>query len=175
MAKSSEILSQRQTIRSIRTVTKAMETVATTRFKKSQGWAVSAKPYTSGLAGLADDIIAPSNLRDPRHPLLRAHRDLRRNIILVLTSNRGLCGDYNSNVLSVALRRQGRLVQAGYDVPLHVVGKTGVDRLDPGDRTRRTIHGVRGSGELPRSEPAGDRLLAGPAIPQRCLFSAGKP
>ena len=129
MAKSREILSQRQAIRNIRTATKAMETVATTRLKKSQRWAADAKPYTAGVAGLADDIIAPSDLSASRHPLLRAHGDLKRNVILVLTSNRGLCGEYNSNVLRVALRRLGQLLQAGYSVPLHVVGKRGVDHL----------------------------------------------
>lgn len=128
MAKARKILKRRNAVRSIRTVTKTMEMVSTARFRKSHTYAAASRPYTDRLMRLVGDLVARERQK-VQHPLLEAPSEIKREVLLVLTSNRGLCSSYNAGVLRVALERFGQTTQAGYDTRIHVVGKKGVSFL----------------------------------------------
>ena len=125
MVKVREIHKRLGTVKNIHTITSAMEMVASSRFRNTHDIAVSARPYTDQLTDLVDDIGAAGAFENMDHPLLTNIEDVKRDVLLVLTSNRGLCGAYNTSVLRVAMERYDQIVQAGYQVHLHVVGKRG--------------------------------------------------
>ncbi|HUT02038.1 MAG TPA: ATP synthase F1 subunit gamma [Phycisphaerae bacterium] len=130
MAKPRTILKRVRTIGNIRTVTKAMQAVASARFKAAHDRIVSFAPFATELVGVVGDVIARSDPEAPAHPLLRAAEGVRHEVLLLLTSTRGLCGAYNANVLDLGIQRLGQLRGAGYEVELHVVGRRGVQYLE---------------------------------------------
>ena len=125
MAKARKILKRAKSIKSIRTVTKTMEMVATARFRKSHQRVVATKPFVDRLADVVSGMCG-GGLDDISHPLLRAKSEVKRTAMLVITSNRGLAGAFNSSVLRTAVERVKQLHEAGEDVELHVVGKRGL-------------------------------------------------
>ena len=128
MAKARKILKRRNAVRSIRTVTKPMEMVSTARFRRSHTRAAASRPYTDRLTRLVADVLSRSE-GEVDHPLLKPAGESKREVLFVLTSNRGLCAGYNQSVLRVTLERLGQTIEAGYDVRLHVSGKKGVSYL----------------------------------------------
>src|ERR1700729_3953420 len=100
MAKTRALVKRRKAIRNIRKITRTMELIATARFKKAMDRAVEADAYTRKIAELAADLSASAT--NITHPLLQAHPQVKNHLVLVLTSNRGLCGGYNSSILREA-------------------------------------------------------------------------
>ncbi|QOV90518.1 ATP synthase F1 subunit gamma [Humisphaera borealis] len=127
MAKARAILKRRKSLRNIRKITKTMQMIATAKFQKSLKRAVGTKPYTQKVRELVRELAA--SVGNVEHPLLRrpdATTQTNRIGVLVLTSNRGLAGAYNGNVLRTAnifLREQQA---AGKTIDLYVAGKKGV-------------------------------------------------
>src|ERR1700704_3816936 len=100
MAKTRALVNRRKAIRNIRKITRTMELIATARFKKAMDRAVEADAYTRKIAELAADLSAgASNIT---HPLLEKRATLKNSVLLVLCSNRGLCGGYNASILREA-------------------------------------------------------------------------
>jgi F-type H+-transporting ATPase subunit gamma len=101
-----------------------MEMVATSKLKKLSDLVQQTRPYSQGLA----DVIG--RLADPelqeRYPLLRRPESVRRAAVVLLTSNRGLAGAFNVNLIREARDLVDRLEDEGVDVDLHVVGKKGI-------------------------------------------------
>ena len=128
MAKARKILDRLSAVRSVRTVTAAMEAIASSRFKKAHNRAVAIRPYTGRLIAMVRDVIERAH-KHLSHPFLDVSRSVERDVLLVLTSNRGLCGGYNSSVTKMAVERKQQLADAGHEVLLHVVGKKGIQLL----------------------------------------------
>lgn len=129
MAKARKILRRVRAVGNIRTVTKTMEMVASTRFKRAHVRAVAARPYTDRLSDLVGDLVERCGQDKLDHPLLTEVEHLRRDVLLVITSNTGMCGGYNASVLSVASARYEQLTEAGYEVRLWVAGRRGLGSL----------------------------------------------
>src|SRR5712672_2759751 len=100
MAKARSIVIRRKAVQNIRKITRTMELIATARFKKALDRATEADAYTRKIAELAADLSANAG-GDVSHPLL-ATRDVKKVLVLVVTSNRGLCGGYNGGILREA-------------------------------------------------------------------------
>ena len=118
---------RRKSIRNIRKITRTMELIATARFKKAMDRATAAAAYTEQITHLVSDLVRSG--AEVRHPLLEARSKTDGATILMLTSNRGLCGGYNSNIVRLA---QPRIQQLSEDVPtvhLEVSGKRGIAAL----------------------------------------------
>ena len=125
MAKARAIVKRLKAVKNIRKITRTMELIATARFKKALDRATEAAAYTRKLSELVADL-SHSNLTFT-HPLLQAHPTEKNTILLVLTSNRGLCGGYNSGVLKAAQRRIQSAAEAHQNVELEVSGKRGIN------------------------------------------------
>src|SRR5262245_38062625 len=110
MAKTRAIVKRRRAIRNIRRITRTMELIATSRFQRALKRAVEAEAYTRKIAELAADLSATA--ADVKHPLLEPQPEVKNAILLVLCSNRGLCGDYNASIIRAA-SAQIRAYQAG--------------------------------------------------------------
>jgi len=116
------LVKRRKAVRNIRKITKTMELIATARFKKALDRATEAEAYTRKIAELAADLS--QNAGEVSHPLL-AQRPVKKSLLLVVTSNRGLCGGYNGGVIREANRRVKELNAAGQPFDLEVSGKRG--------------------------------------------------
>src|SRR4029077_14732942 len=101
-------------------ITRTMELIATARFKKALDRAVQAEAYTRKIAELAADLSAHAT--NITHPLLKEHDQVKNTLLLVLTSNRGLCGGYNASLLREATRRVREIRGDGVTLHLELSG-----------------------------------------------------
>ena len=126
MAKARAIVKRRKAVRNIKKITKTMQMIATAKFQKSLKRAVGTKPYTLKLRELVRELAVSVGEID--HPLLREvtpENATNRIALVVLTSNRGLAGAYNSSVLRAANHFITEQLAAGKTVALYVAGKKG--------------------------------------------------
>lgn len=124
MAGSVRVLRRRiRTTRSMKKITKAMELVATSRIAKAQARVAASLPYSSAITVVLTALASNANIN---HPLLQARPVVRRAGVLVITSDRGLCGGYNANAIKTAEQLISRLRDEGKQVFLYLVGRKGV-------------------------------------------------
>lgn len=124
MAKARAIVKRLKAVKNIRKITRTMELIATARFKKAMDQATEAAAYTKKISELVADL-SQSNLSFS-HPLLEAHDEENKSILLVLNSNRGLCGGYNTGVLKLAVARVRAAKAEGRSLQVEVSGKRGI-------------------------------------------------
>jgi F-type H+-transporting ATPase subunit gamma len=105
---------------SIKKITKAQELIATSRIAKAQARVEAARPYSVEITDMLTNLAAESALD---HPLLVARENPKRAAVLVVASDRGLCGAYNANVLRRAEELIALLRQEGKQPVLYVVGR----------------------------------------------------
>src|SRR6185295_18082333 len=103
MAKARAIIKRLKAVRNVRKITHTMELIATARFKKAMDRATQAAAYTRKISELVADVSASAT--GISHPLLAKHDETAGAVLLVITSNRGLCGGYNGNVIRQAASR----------------------------------------------------------------------
>ncbi|APW60072.1 ATP synthase F1 subunit gamma [Paludisphaera borealis] len=124
MAKARAIIKRRKAVDNIRKITRTMELIATARFRKAMDRATEAEAYTKKIAELVSDLGETS--QNVAHPLFAKREPVKRSLLLVLTSNRGLAGGYNGNVLRAAFRTYQDLQADGVVPDVEVSGKRGV-------------------------------------------------
>lgn len=122
MASMREIKRRKGSIQSTAKITRAMKLVSTVKFQKSKGRAESSKPYFDKMYATVSSILAKSG--NILHPYLTGSADGKKAVI-VISSNRGLAGGYNSNVVKI-VQDEG---PAKEDVLLYAVGRKGKDTL----------------------------------------------
>lgn len=123
MAKTREIKRRLTSIDKTRQITRTMEMVATSKLKKLSDLVHAARPYSERLGEVIGRLTDPE-LR-ARYPLLRRPEQVDRAAVILLTSNRGLAGAFNVNLIREARDLVERLEAEGTNVDLHVVGKKG--------------------------------------------------
>ena len=124
MAKGRELKGRIKSVENTRKITRTMEMVATSKMKRAQDRVVAARPYANALADVISSLYS-SDLAE-RFPLLRQPAQPRRVALVVLTSNRGLAGGFNANLIKAARAQIADLERAGVEVDVHVIGKKGL-------------------------------------------------
>lgn len=125
MAKPRELRRRIKSVENTRQITKTMEMVATSKLKRAQDRVVSARPYSLALADLIADLHNPELVE--RFPLLRRPEGgIRRAVVVGITSNRGLCGAFNNNLIKETRSRVATLESDGAEVELQMIGRKGV-------------------------------------------------
>jgi F-type H+-transporting ATPase subunit gamma len=124
MAKLRDLVKRRKAIRNIRKITRTMELIATTRFQKALRRATQADAYTRKITELAADLSASAS--DVKHPLLERRESVKDGLMLILCSNRGLCGGYNAGILREANRRLQEAQAEGVTPHLELSGKRAI-------------------------------------------------
>ena len=117
----------RRRIRSVqqtKKITRAMELIATSRIAKAQARVNAAKPYADEITKVLSELASTARLDNP---LLVERDNPRRAAVLVVTSDRGLCGGYNSNVIKRAEELAALLRSEGKQPVLYVIGRKGVN------------------------------------------------
>jgi F-type H+-transporting ATPase subunit gamma len=107
----------------MRKITKAQELIATSRISKAQQKVEAARPYAEEITSV---LGALSEAAAIAHPLLTERENVRKAGVLVVTSDRGLAGGYNANVLRRAEELMALLREQGKEVTLYVVGRKGL-------------------------------------------------
>ncbi len=124
MAKTRVLVKRRKAIRNIRKITRTMELIATARFKKAFDRAVAADAYTRKITELAADLSA--NATNVTHPLLEKRDVIKNSLLLVICSNRGLCGGYNASILREANGAIRAIKAQGSNLRLELSGKRAI-------------------------------------------------
>jgi F-type H+-transporting ATPase subunit gamma len=140
MAKAREIKRRIRSIDNTRQITKTMEMVAASKLKRAQDRVVAARPFDEFMRQVIMHVRegAADELAD--FPLLRSSAITNRVGVLVVTSNRGLAGAFNANLVRAARAHMKALREDGKDIELHVIGKKGASMLRYlGDTPERTI------------------------------------
>lgn len=127
MSNAREIVKRRKAVRNIHKITKVMQMVATARFQRALKRAKGTRPYLEKLHDMVQSTFlgAHGSVELSRHPLLVSRMPCRRVGILVVTSNRGLAGGYNGQILRLAMQSIRQIEQAGGAVDIHVAGRKG--------------------------------------------------
>jgi F-type H+-transporting ATPase subunit gamma len=124
MAKTRALVKRRQAVQNIRKITRTMELIATTRFKKAMDRASEAEAYTRKIAELAADLSASAG--ELKHPLLEKRESIKNSVLLVLCSNRGLCGGYNAAILRHANERVRQWRRENIGLRLELSGRRAI-------------------------------------------------
>ncbi len=129
MAKARIIIKRRKAVRNIKKITKVMQMIATSRYQKAFKRAIGTKPYVRKIGELVASAVQAVRAggKALEHPLLKEPKEGgKKTAILVLSSNRGLCGGYNGNILRLANATFKELEAAGDTPELQVSGKKGI-------------------------------------------------
>jgi F-type H+-transporting ATPase subunit gamma len=130
MPKSRVIIKRRKAVRNIKKITKVMQMIATSRYQKAYKRAIGTKPYVRKIGELVASAVEAVRAagKSIEHTLLREPDKAlaRKTAVLVLTSNRGLCGGYNANILRLANGTLKELHAEGDTAELHASGKKGI-------------------------------------------------
>ncbi|MBL8543505.1 MAG: F0F1 ATP synthase subunit gamma [Hyphomonadaceae bacterium] len=120
-------------VKSTQKITKAMQMVAAAKLKRAQGQAEAARPYAGRMARVIANLAAAVK-GDDAPALLRGTGKDQVQLVVVMTSERGLCGGFNTQIVRAARERINELLAAGKTVKILAVGKKGRDQL-------RRLHG----------------------------------
>ncbi|MFJ8632711.1 F0F1 ATP synthase subunit gamma [Streptomyces sp. NPDC093568] len=104
-------------------ITKAMEMIAASRVVKAQRKVAASTPYATELTRAVTAVGTGSNTK---HPLTTQAETVTRSAVLLLTSDRGLAGAFNSNAIKAAEQLTERLEREGKEVDIYIVGRRGV-------------------------------------------------
>lgn len=121
-----EVKNRIRSVKNIAQITRALEAVSASRVRRAQARALASRAYSEKAWEILVNIQAASKGGTPLHPLLTSRSEVNRVMVVVITSDRGLAGAYNTNVLRVAQRFATRL---GKPVEYIAVGRKGRDSL----------------------------------------------
>jgi F-type H+-transporting ATPase subunit gamma len=124
MAKGRELKGRIKTVENTRKITRTMEMVATSKMKRAQDRVVAARPFANSLSEVIANLYTPDLAE--RFPLLRQPATIKKAAVIILTSNRGLAGAFNANLLKEARVVLRRLKDENVEPELHVIGKKGI-------------------------------------------------
>jgi len=123
-------------VKSTQKITKAMQMVAAAKLKRAQGAAEAARPYADRMARVIANLAAAVGGSDSAPALLRGTGKDEVHLLVVMTSERGLCGGFNTQIVRAARERIAELERTGKTVKILAVGKKGRDQL-------RRLHGSK--------------------------------
>ncbi len=154
-----------RSVQSTKKITRAMELIAASRIVRAQHRVEAARPYSEQITEVIRNLQAAGAGGD--HPLLRSVGDVRRVGYVVVTSDRGLAGGYNANVIRATERALRADIDAGRDYTLVTVGRKGLSYFRY--RRYRIERSYQGMSDLPSYEDA--REVAGEVMR---LFEGGE-
>lgn len=125
MPKPRELRRRIRSVENTRQITKTMEMVATSKLKRATDRVIAARPYAAALSEIIGELYTPELAE--RFPLLRqVDGKVARVALVLITSNRGLCGAFNGNLIRLAKQRMEELTREGAEVELHGIGRKGI-------------------------------------------------
>ena len=124
MAKGRELKGRIRSVENTRKITRTMEMVATSKMKRAQDRVIAARPYANSLAEVISSLYSPELAE--RFRLLRQPQKAQKAAVILLTSNRGLAGGFNANLIKEARNVLARLDSEGTETVFRIVGRKGL-------------------------------------------------
>lgn len=125
MASLKELKGRINSVKSTQKITKAKQMVAAAKLRKAQAAAEAARPYASRLAEVMGSLAAKVAGQDNGPLLMRGTGSDQRHLLVVVNTDKGLCGGLNSNIVKEAKLQARALEAAGKTVSFYLVGKKG--------------------------------------------------
>ena len=148
MAGTKEIRTKIKSVQNTRKITKAMEMVAASKMRKAQERMRLARPFATKIRSVAANI---SNANpEYRHPFLTERDTVKRAAMIVVTTDKGLCGALNTNVLRMALAQYKEWQDEGEEIDVCCIGSKGVGFMQR--LGANIVAEVSGLGDTPRME-----------------------
>ena len=127
MASLRDLKNRIASVKNTRKITKAMQMVAAAKLRRAQEAAEAARPYAERMGAVIASLAAGQGNGGPK--LLAGNGKDQVHLLVVMTSERGLCGGFNSSIVKLARARAVELVAAGKTVKILTVGKKGREQL----------------------------------------------
>ncbi|MFC3174485.1 F0F1 ATP synthase subunit gamma [Novosphingobium bradum] len=125
MASLKELKGRINSVKSTQKITKAKQMVAAAKLRKAQATAEAARPYAERLAKVMGSLASRVAGQDNAPKLLRGTGSDARHLMVVVNTDKGLCGGLNSNIVKEARTQARALIAAGKQVTFYLVGKKG--------------------------------------------------
>src|ERR1700674_42963 len=165
MAGMKEIRGKIKSVQNTRKITKAMEMVAASKMRRAQERMRSARPYADKIRDVAAHMSAATP--EYRHPFMIENKGAKAAGMILVTTDKGLCGGMNTNVLRAALLKFKELEQKGQTIEASAIGSKGLGFLNR--LKAKTVSQVTHLGDTPHLEK-----LIGAIKVQLDLYSEGK-
>lgn len=124
MAKGRELKARIKSTENTRKITRTLEMVSTSKMKRAQDRVQAARPYANALADVISSLYTPELAE--QFPLLRQPAKPRTAAVILINSNRGLAGAFNSNLIKETRTQLQRLRAQGIEPELHITGRKGI-------------------------------------------------
>ena len=166
MPSGKEIRTKIKSVQNTRKITKAMEMVAASKMRKAQERMKAARPYGEKIRRLAANLSHANS--EYKHPFLRKAAEVKRVGLIVITTDKGLCGGLNTNVLRIALNNLKEWEGKGCrDIRVSAIGSKGLGFMQR--LGARVVSNVTQLGDTPHLEK-----LIGPVKVMLDAFQAGE-
>lgn len=129
MATLKELRSRRKSVQSTQKITLAMKMVAGAKLRRAQQHVEAGRPYAHHMRQMLQDLAANAQSLETPQPLLIGTGKTDRHLILVATSDRGLCGPFNSSIIRHTRKMIASCQEEGQEVQLFCVGRKGKEVL----------------------------------------------
>ncbi len=144
-----------RSVKNTQQITKAMKMVAAAKLQRSQGRMLAARPYSQKLTQLMAQLARAA---EAEHPLFE-QRPVKRRLFVLVTSDKGLCGAYNMNLIKLAKKQIDASVADGIETEIYAIGKKGADFFSKRGYTVFEKHvDFSGDATAQRGQMVGDRL-----------------
>ena len=165
MPSGKEIRTKIKSVESTRKITKAMEMVAASKMRKAQDRMRAARPYGEKIRLVAGNLSHA--LTDYRHPFLTVREQVKSVGLIAITSDKGLCGGLNTNVLRLALTRMKEWDAEGKKLRVTAIGNKGLGFMQRAGAS--IVSQLTGLGDTPHLE-----RLIGPVKVQLDAYMKGE-
>ena len=123
MASLKELKGRINSVKSTQKITKAKQMVAAAKLRRAQEAAEAARPYAERLERVMASLASKVSVNDKTPKLLAGTGRNEKHLLVVATSDRGLCGAFNSNIVKEARQKAEKLIAEGKQVSFYLVGK----------------------------------------------------
>ena len=128
MANLKDLRDRINSVQSTKKITSAMKLVAGARLKKAQTEVESSRSYVNKMQTIIDNVTSNINI-DSAPEIIRGKENDKTHLIVLMTSDRGLCGGFNTAITKLAKKKIKNLLNAGKIVKIFCIGKKGLDHL----------------------------------------------
>ncbi|MBC2777359.1 F0F1 ATP synthase subunit gamma [Parasphingopyxis marina] len=135
MASLKELKGRIASVKSTQKITKAKQMVAAAKLRKAQAAAEAARPYAERLEKVMGSLASKVSISDSTPKLLAGTGKNEKHLLVVATSDRGLCGAFNSNIVKDVRIKAEKLIAEGKQVEFFMIGRKGrpvINRVYPG-------------------------------------------
>lgn len=145
-----------RSVRSTQQITKAMKMVAASKLQRSQGRMLAARPYSHKLTELMQQLAGQADIS---HPLFET-RPVHNRLFVIISSDKGLCGSYNTNLLKLAQKVVDESIAGGTPTAIYAIGRKGAEHFR---KRGYTVFGAHtdfgGDMNAERGKTVGDKVV----------------